>query len=135
MALHKQSPGGVLQNRILKNSTKFAEKHLYWSISFNKVAGSEGAPTILFKKNFWHMCSPVNFAKFSKTTYFLRNNSMCLLLTLDDTSIIDRSNRRRCSVKMPAAWLKRDFNIGVLPWILREHLFGRTSANGCSCIE
>ena len=35
----EQSSGGVLSKDALKNFVKFTEKHLWWSLAFNKVAG------------------------------------------------------------------------------------------------
>ena len=35
----EQSSGGVLSKDALKNFVKFTEKHLCWSLAFNKVAG------------------------------------------------------------------------------------------------
>ena len=63
----KQSPGGVLQKGILKNSTKFTGKHLCKSRFFNKVAGLR--PATLFKKRLWYKCFPVIFVKFLGTAF------------------------------------------------------------------
>ena len=52
----------------LKNFSKFAEKHLYWSPFFNKVAGL--TPATLLKKTLWHKCFPVKFGKFLGTIFF-----------------------------------------------------------------
>ena len=54
-----------VKERVLKNFVKFTEKHLFQSLSFNKVAGLR--PVTLLKKRLWHRCFPVNFAKFSRT--------------------------------------------------------------------
>ena len=51
-----------------KGFAKFTRKHLYQSLFFSKVAGLR--PAILLKKRLWHMCFPVNFAKFSRTPFF-----------------------------------------------------------------
>ena len=48
----------------LKNFAKFTGKHLCQSLFFNK----------LLKKRLWHRCFPVNFPKFSRTSY-LQNSS------------------------------------------------------------
>ena len=55
-------------------------KHLYWSLSFNKVAGLR--PATLFKKGLQHRCFPVNFVKFLGQP-FLRNTSRRLLLKIN----------------------------------------------------
>ena len=49
----------------LINCTKFAGKHLCQGLFFNGFAGL-GAATLL-KKKLWHLCFPVNFAKFLRT--------------------------------------------------------------------
>ena len=48
---------------ILRNCTKFTEKHLYQSLM----------PAILFKKRHWHRCFPVNFVKFLKTPFYIEH--------------------------------------------------------------
>ena len=50
----KQSSGGV-QN--VKNFAKFTEKYL--------------SPATLLKKRVWYRYIPVNFAKFSRTSFFI----------------------------------------------------------------
>ena len=39
------------------------------SLFFDKVAGAR--PATLFKKRLWYGCFPVNFAKFSRTSFFI----------------------------------------------------------------
>ena len=51
---------------VLKSVTKFTGKNLCTNFSFNKVATLR--PVILLKKRRWHVCFPVNFAKFLRTT-------------------------------------------------------------------
>ena len=75
--MHKQSPGGVLWKRFLKNFTKFTGKHLCQSLFFNKVAGLRSAT--LLKKRLWHRYFPVNFAKFLKTPFFTEHLWLLLL--------------------------------------------------------
>ena len=58
---------------VLKNFEKFANKHLCWSLFFNKVA-------TLLKKRLWHKCFHVIFAKIS--TPFLKNICERLLLQI-----------------------------------------------------
>ena len=62
-----------VKQRVLKNFVKFTEKHLFQSLSFNRVAGLR--PVTLLKKRLWHRCFPVNFAKFSRIP-FLQNTSL-----------------------------------------------------------
>ena len=62
---------------VLRNVAKFTGRHLCQSLFFNKVASLRSAT--LLKKRPWHMCFPVNFAKFLRT-YFLQNTSVQLLL-------------------------------------------------------
>ena len=57
----------ICENDVLVNFAKFTGKHLCQSLFFNKVAGLN-----FIKKILWHMCFPVNFAKFLRTP-FLRN--------------------------------------------------------------
>ena len=46
---------------ILKNFSKFARKHLCWSLVFNKFAGLQ--PATLFYKSLQRRCFPINFDK------------------------------------------------------------------------
>ena len=39
--------------------------------NFNKVAGLR--PATLLKQRLWHMCFPVNFAKFLRTPFFIEH--------------------------------------------------------------
>ena len=50
---------------VLKNFAVFAEKHLYWSVFFNKIRGLR--PINLLKKRLQHRCFPVNIAKLLRT--------------------------------------------------------------------
>ena len=52
---------------VLRNFTKFTEKHLCQNLFFNKVTGLR--PAILLKKRLWHRCFPMNFAKFLRTPF------------------------------------------------------------------
>ena len=74
-----------IRKGVLKNFTKFTGKHLRQSLFFEKVAGLRAAT--LLKKKLWHRCFPVNFVKFSRTT-FLQNTFGRLLL--DDTVHLTR---------------------------------------------
>ena len=62
---------------IYKKFAKFTRNHLCQGLSFNKVAGLRSAN--LLKRDLWHMCFPVNFAKFLRTP-FLQDTSGRLLL-------------------------------------------------------
>ena len=55
------------QKVVLKYFTEFTEKHLWWSLFFNKVAGLR--PETLLKKRLQHRCFPVSFVKFFKNTF------------------------------------------------------------------
>ena len=57
-----------MQKDVRRNFTKFTEKNLYQSLTFNKVAGLR--PATLLKKRLWHRCFPVNFAKFLGIPFF-----------------------------------------------------------------
>ena len=50
---------------VRRNFPKLTGKHLCQSLFSNKVAGLR--PATLLKKKLWHMCFPLNFAKFSIT--------------------------------------------------------------------
>ena len=58
---------------VLRNFAKFTGKHLCQSLFFNNLF-------LILKKRLWHMCFPVNFAKFLRTP-FLKNTSGRLLQT------------------------------------------------------
>ena len=80
-----------MKKGVLRNFTKFTEKHLCQSLFFNKVAGLR--PATLLKKRLWHRCFPVNFVKFLRTPfcrtplddcfYFLRISSQHTTLSTD----------------------------------------------------
>ena len=54
-----------MKKGVLRSFTKFTEKHLCQSLFFNEVADLSSAT--LLKRRPWHMCFPVNFAKFLRT--------------------------------------------------------------------
>ena len=56
---------------VIKNVTIFTEKHLCWSLFFNKVAGLKAYNFI--KKRLWHRCFPVNMAKLLRTAFFIEH--------------------------------------------------------------
>ena len=45
-----------------------SQENTYVSLFFNKVPGLR--PATLLKKRLWHMCFPVEFAKFLRTAFF-----------------------------------------------------------------
>ena len=60
----------VLCNKgVLRNFPKFTG-HLCQRLFFNKTGDIR--PATLLKKSLWHMCFPVNFAKFLRTPFFNR---------------------------------------------------------------
>ena len=59
-----------IKKSVLQNFSKFTEKHLCQSLFFNKVAGLR--PVTLLKNGPWHRCFPVNFAKFLRTPFFIK---------------------------------------------------------------
>ena len=70
-------PAVFSKKGVLKIFAKFKRKHLYESLSFNKVVGLRSAT--LLKKRLLHRCFLVNFVEFLRTP-FLQNNSGRLLL-------------------------------------------------------
>ena len=52
---------------ILKSFPKFIRKHLFQSLSFNKVVGLR--PATLLKNRLWDRCFPVNFAKIFRAPF------------------------------------------------------------------
>ena len=68
---------------VLRNYAKFTGNTCARLSFFNKVAGRR--PETLLKKRVWHRCFPLNFAKFSRTS-FSRNTSGQLLLQNEDSS-------------------------------------------------
>ena len=62
---------------VLRNFAKFAGKHMFQSLFFNKVAGLR--PVTLLKNRLWHRCFPEIFAKFLRAP-FLTEQLQWLLL-------------------------------------------------------
>ena len=75
----KQPPEVFFKKGVLENFTKFTEKHLCWSLFLIMLQAFR--PATLLKERLWHMCFPVNFAKFWRKS-FLQNTSGQLLLWL-----------------------------------------------------
>ena len=120
----------------LRNLAKFTEKHLVWSLSFDKVAGWKPET---FRSSHWR-CSvkqgaPKNFT----------GNHLCWSLFLIKLHFWGLQLYQRRVHYFPAKfaiilsqkstcklYLKRDSNIGVSPWILwiiQEHIFCRLSTS------
>ena len=57
-----------IKKGVLKIFAKFTGKHLCQSLFFKKVAGLRSAT--LSKKRLWHKRFPMNFVRFSRTTFF-----------------------------------------------------------------
>ena len=55
---------------VLRNFSKFTEKHLCQSLFLNKVLGLR--PATLLKRTLWRKCFPVKFCEISKSTIFYR---------------------------------------------------------------
>ena len=55
----------------LKNFALFTEKHLRWSLFFNKFASLNACN--FFKKRLQHRCFAVNIAKFLRTASFIEH--------------------------------------------------------------
>ena len=66
-----------MEKAVPENFAKFTGKYLCQCLFLNKVAGLMRAT--LFKKRLWHRCFPVDFTKFSITS-FLQNTSGRVLL-------------------------------------------------------
>ena len=69
---------------VLRNFVKFTGKYRRQGLFFNKVAGLR--PATLLKKELWHSCIPVNFAKISKSTFsaeHLRATASVLTMSLN----------------------------------------------------
>ena len=65
---------------VLRNFTKFTEKHLRQSLFCKKIAALR--PATLLKKKLWHSCFPVNFAKFLRTPFLQNTPGRQLLSTI-----------------------------------------------------
>ena len=63
---------------VLNNFAKFTRKHLCWILFFNKVTVLR--PATVLKKRLQYRCFPVNFGKFSRTTFFTEHLWWRLLL-------------------------------------------------------
>ena len=61
---------------VQRNFAKFTGIHLCQCLFFNKVAGL--SPASLLKRRYWHMCFPVNVAKFLRTPFLTEH--LCWLL-------------------------------------------------------
>ena len=64
--IRSSCPEVFCKKGVLSNFAKFTGKNLCQSLFFNKVAGLRSATSL--KKRLWHRYSPVNFAKFYRTS-------------------------------------------------------------------
>ena len=64
-----------MKKGVLRNFTKFAGKHQWPSLLFNKVTGPK--PATLLKKRLWHRFFLVNFAKFLRTPFLQKTSGGC----------------------------------------------------------
>ena len=62
---------------VLINLTKFTGNHLFQSLFLKKLQASR--PATWPKKRLWHMCFPVNFAKFLRTPFVIEHFRWLLL--------------------------------------------------------
>ena len=86
---HRSScPRMFCKKGVVGNFAKFKGKYLCQKLLFNKVAGLR--PATLLKKSLWHMCFPVNFAKFLRT-YFFTKHVWWLLLQITKFSCQERN--------------------------------------------
>ena len=69
-------PEVFCEKGVLKNFTKFTEKHLCQSLFFNRDADLR--PATLLKKRLWHRCFHPNFKKFLRTPFLIEH--LCWLL-------------------------------------------------------
>ena len=78
--IRRSRPEVSVRKGVFRTFAKFAGKHLYQSLFFNKVTGLR--PVTLLKKRLWHRCwsFPVNFVKFLRTP-FTEHLRATLLLT------------------------------------------------------
>ena len=60
-----------MKEHVLRNFTKSTGKLLCQSLLYNKVAGLR--PATLLQKRLLHRSFPVNFAKFLRTTFFIKH--------------------------------------------------------------
>ena len=92
---------------VLRNFTKFSGKHLCQNLFFNKVAGLR--PATLLKKNLWHSCFPVNFAKFLRTAFLTEHLRVAVYVYFMTFMFIlylcTRNNFWRCQQKLNNDWL------------------------------
>ena len=65
------------KNAVLRNFTKFTEKHLCYSLFLNKVSGLKSATSL--KRRLWHQCFPVNFVKFLRAPFSIEHLLWLLL--------------------------------------------------------
>ena len=69
-----------IKKGVLKNFSKFTGNNLCHGLFLNKIAGIR--PLTLSKKRPWHMCFPMNLAKFLRTPFYIEHLCYLLLLSL-----------------------------------------------------
>ena len=79
LTLEKQSPKRCSVKKEFLKILQNSQENICASLFFNKVTGLR--PSTLLKKRFQRKCFPVNFAKFTRTT-FLKEHLWWLFLTL-----------------------------------------------------
>ena len=94
---------------VLRNFAKFTGKHLCQSPFFDKVAGLR--PAILSKKRLWHLCFPVNFARFLRTPFLTEHLRWLLLITL----LLEIRTKISFYYKLRKAWLGANKRKDKLP--------------------
>ena len=76
--LNKQAAtGGVLQGKVLLEILQNSQENTCARVFFNKVADLR--PATFLKKRLWHWCFLVNFAKFLRATFLMKNSGGLLL--------------------------------------------------------
>ena len=71
ISFRSSRPEVFCKKGVLKNFTKFTEKHLCQNLFSLKVAG--------LKKEPWHRCFPVNFVKFLRTPFLQNTSGGCFI--------------------------------------------------------
>ena len=98
-------PEVFCKKSVLSIFAKFTEKRLCQSIFFNKVTGLR--PASLLKKRLWHMCFPVKFVKFLRTS-FLTEHLQWLLLEVAAINLHHHT--------LFYAWVTWKMNLKFISW-------------------
>ena len=75
MTIRSSHQSCSVRKGVLRNFAKFTWKYLRQVLFYNKVAGPE--PGTLLKKRLWHICFPMNFAKFQRTPFHRTSLNDC----------------------------------------------------------